>query len=54
VGENEVLPDYTVVYGSGLRRVDSSGVEELKTQMIRRQVETLKKLIPTNPAKHQS
>lgn len=53
VADDEVLPDYTVVYGAGMRRVDSSNVEELKIKMVRRQVEVLKKLIPSNPAKFQ-
>jgi len=53
VAEYEDLPDYTVVYGDGMRRVDNSDVEDLKVKMIRRQVEVLKKLIPSNPAKFQ-
>jgi len=53
VDENEILPDYTVIYGAGVRRLDNSGVEDLKMKMVRRQVEVLKKLIPSNPAKFQ-
>jgi dynactin-6 len=53
VSENDIIPDYTVIYGAGMRRVDNSGVEDLKLKMIRRQVDVLKKLIPSNPAKFQ-
>jgi dynactin-6 len=47
------LPDFTVIYGNGIRRIDSSGVEELKLKMVARQVEVLRKLIPSNLAKFQ-
>ncbi|KAH8599775.1 trimeric LpxA-like protein [Bisporella sp. PMI_857] len=53
VGEGETLPDFTVIYGNGLRRVDKANVEELKLRMVGRQVEVLRKLIPSNPAKFQ-
>ncbi|KAL3419657.1 Dynactin subunit 6 [Phlyctema vagabunda] len=54
VSEGEVLPDFTVVYGDGMRRIDNSGIEELKLKMVGRQVEILRKLIPSNPAKFQT
>lgn len=50
---NEVLPDFTVVYGNGERRIDRSGVEELKMRMNGKHVEVLRKLIPSNLAKFQ-
>jgi dynactin-6 len=53
VAENDVLPDYTVVYGDGQRRQDNSDVDELKIRMVERQVEVLRKLIPSNIAKWQ-
>jgi dynactin-6 len=36
-----------------MRRLDSSGVEDLKLKMVARQIEVLKKLIPSNIAKFQ-
>ncbi|KAE8451595.1 hypothetical protein EG329_003668 [Mollisiaceae sp. DMI_Dod_QoI] len=53
VAEGEVLPDFTVIFGNGMRRTDSSGVEDLKMKMVARQVEVLRKLIPSNIAKFQ-
>jgi len=53
VAEDEVIPDYTVIYGDGLRRIDKSGVEDLKLKMVGRHVEVLKKLIPSNLSKFQ-
>jgi len=53
VRAGEIVPDYTVVYGYGERRIDKSGVEDLKLKMIARQVDVLRKLIPSNPAKFQ-
>jgi dynactin-6 len=53
IAEGEIVPDFTVVYGNGMRRLDSSGVEDLKLKMVARQIEVLKRLIPSNPAKFQ-
>jgi dynactin-6 len=53
VAEGEVVPDFTAIYGNGLRRIDSSGVEDLKLKMVGRQADVLRKLIPTNLAKFQ-
>ncbi|KUJ21913.1 trimeric LpxA-like protein [Mollisia scopiformis] len=53
VAEGEVLPDYTVLFGNGMRRIDNSGVEDLKMKMVARQVEVLRKLIPSKIAKFQ-
>lgn len=48
-----MVPDFTVVYGNGLRRIDASGVEDLKLKIVGRQTDVLKKLIPTNLSKFQ-
>jgi dynactin-6 len=53
VSKGEVLPDFTVVFGNGMRRIDKSGIEDLKLKMVARQVEVLRKLIPSNLAKFQ-
>lgn len=53
VQEGETIPDFTVIYGNGLRRLDTSGIEDAKMRMVGRQVEVLKKLIPSNVAKFQ-
>jgi dynactin-6 len=53
VAEGEVLPDFTVIYGNGMRGLDRSGVEDLKLKMVARQAEVLRKLIPSNLAKFQ-
>ncbi|KAL2075794.1 hypothetical protein VTL71DRAFT_737 [Oculimacula yallundae] len=53
VAEGEVLPDFTILYGNGMRRLDTSGVEDFKLKMVAKQVEVLRKLIPSNLAKFQ-
>lgn len=53
VAEGEIVPDFTVIYGNGTRRLDKSGVEDLNLRMVGRQVDVLRKLIPSNPAKFQ-
>jgi len=53
IADGEVVPDFTVVYGNGMRRFDTSGIEDLKLKMVARQIEVLKKLIPSNLAKFQ-
>lgn len=53
IAPGEIVPDFTVVYGHGSRRVDNSGIEDLKMKMVARQVEVLRKLIPSNLAKFQ-
>ncbi|ORY62531.1 trimeric LpxA-like protein [Pseudomassariella vexata] len=47
----EVVPDYTVVYSNGLRRTDKRGLEILKAKAQARQIEILRRLISSNPAK---
>ena len=53
VQPGEEIPDFTVVYSNGTRRLDRRGISELKNKMQARQIEVLKKLIPSNPAKFQ-
>lgn len=53
MAEGEIIPDFTVIYGNGLRKLDKSGVEGLNLKMVGRQVEVLRKLIPSNLAKFQ-
>jgi len=53
IGVGEEIPDFTVIFGNGMRRVDRSGVENQKLKTIARQVEVLRKLIPSNLAKFQ-
>jgi len=53
VAEGETVPNFTVIYGDGLRRLDTGGVENLKLKMVGRQVDVLRKLIPSNVAKFQ-
>ncbi|RQM06301.1 hypothetical protein DH86_00001106 [Scytalidium sp. 3C] len=53
VAEGEELSDYTVVYGNGMRRIDKSGVEDLKLKMISQHAGVMKKLISSNLAKFQ-
>ncbi|OTB13319.1 hypothetical protein K445DRAFT_64828 [Daldinia sp. EC12] len=49
----EIVPDFTVVYSNGTRRIDKRGVSDLKNKAQARQIEVLKRLIPSNPAKFQ-
>lgn len=53
VAEDEIIPDYTVIYGNGLRRIDKSGAENLKMRMVGRHVDVLRRLIPSNLSKYQ-
>ncbi|KAI1141487.1 trimeric LpxA-like protein [Hypoxylon sp. FL0543] len=49
----EIVPDFTVVYSNGTRRTDKRGVTDLKNKAQARQIEVLRRLIPSNPAKFQ-
>ncbi|KAK6956940.1 hypothetical protein Daesc_002222 [Daldinia eschscholtzii] len=49
----EIVPDFTVIYSNGTRRIDKRGVSDLKNKAQARQIEVLKRLIPSNPAKFQ-
>jgi len=51
VAEGDNVPDFTVIYGNGMRRLDKSGVEDLNLKMVARHVDVLRKLIPSNLAK---
>jgi dynactin-6 len=53
VAEKEIVEDFTVIYGDGMRRIDRAGIEDLKLKMVARHTEVLKKLIPSNPSKFQ-
>ncbi|KAI1079874.1 trimeric LpxA-like protein [Whalleya microplaca] len=50
---HEQVPDFTVIYSNGIRRADKRGVAELKNKAQARQIEVLKRLIPSNPTKFQ-
>lgn len=47
----EEIPDNTVVYANGTRRIDKRDIAELKFKAQTRQIEVLRRLIPSNPAK---
>ncbi|KAK4195201.1 trimeric LpxA-like protein [Triangularia verruculosa] len=47
----EVVPDFTVVYSNGMRRMDKRGVADLKNKGQARQIDVLRRMIPSNPAK---
>ncbi|KAI0164076.1 trimeric LpxA-like protein [Xylariaceae sp. FL1272] len=49
----DTIPDYTVIYSNGTRRLDKRGVADLKNKTQARQIEVLRKLIPSNPSKFQ-
>jgi dynactin-6 len=54
VRPGEVLEDFTVVYGKGLRRKEKPGLEKLRARTHEMEVEVLKRLIPSNLGKFQS
>ncbi|TWU75032.1 hypothetical protein ED733_006321 [Metarhizium rileyi] len=47
----EDVPDYTVVYSNGLRRLDARGVSDMRKLGLVKQIAVLKKMIPSNPDK---
>ncbi|KAK4145266.1 trimeric LpxA-like protein [Dichotomopilus funicola] len=51
IAAGEVVPDSTVVYANGMRRTDKRGVAELKNKTMARQIDMLRRMIPSNPAK---
>ncbi|KAK4127278.1 trimeric LpxA-like protein [Parathielavia appendiculata] len=51
IAAGEVVPDLTVVYSNGMRRTDKREVAELKNKGIARQIDVLRRMIPSNPAK---
>lgn len=48
-----MVPDYTVIFSNGLHRRDKRDVVDIRTRAQARQLEVLRKLIPSNPAKFQ-
>ncbi|KAI5865966.1 trimeric LpxA-like protein [Durotheca rogersii] len=53
VQPREIIPDFTVIYSNGIRRTDKRGITDLKNKAQARQIEVLRKLIPSNPSKFQ-
>lgn len=53
VAENEIIPDYTVLFGENRRRTDTSDIDDLKLKLVSRQAEVLRKLVSGNLAKWQ-
>ena len=49
----EKIPDFTVVYSNNTRRQDRRGVAELRHKGQARQIDVLRRLIPSNPSKFQ-
>ncbi|KAK3384388.1 trimeric LpxA-like protein [Lasiosphaeria ovina] len=54
VAAGDVVPDFTVIYSKGLRRRDLRGVPELRNKGQARQIEVLRRMIPSNPGKFSS
>ncbi|KAM7185960.1 Trimeric LpxA-like protein [Rhypophila sp. PSN 637] len=53
VAPGEVILDFTVIYSNGARRKDRRGVVDLRNKGQARQIEVLRRMIPSNPAKFQ-
>lgn len=53
VANGEVVPDHTVIFGIGQRRLDQSGADAIRIKMLLKQIEVLKKLIPSKIAHFQ-
>lgn len=51
VAEQEVLPDYTVIYGYNERRTDASGSEGPRRKFLDKHIDVLKMLLTSNPGK---
>jgi dynactin-6 len=53
VPAGEVLEDFTVIYGENLRRTDVAGkmMMDANLRNLRKQVETMRRLIPSKPEK---
>ncbi|KAK4103266.1 trimeric LpxA-like protein [Parathielavia hyrcaniae] len=51
IAAGEVIPDFTVVYSNGMRRPDKRGVAELRNKGMARQIDVLRRMIPSNPTK---
>ncbi|POS85514.1 hypothetical protein EPUL_002252 [Erysiphe pulchra] len=53
VADGEVVPNHTVIFGLGQHRQDQSGADTKKIKLLLKQIEVLKKLIPSNLAHFQ-
>ncbi len=53
ISAGEKVPDFTVVFSNGSRRIDGRGYAEIRKKVQARHVDVLKRLIPSNPAKFQ-
>ncbi|KAI9829461.1 MAG: hypothetical protein M1826_005643 [Phylliscum demangeonii] len=53
VRAGEVLPHYTIVYGTGQRRVERAEIADLEIEARRKHVEALRVLVPSNLVKWQ-
>lgn len=53
IAPGEVVPDSTVVYSNGMRRLDKRGASALRNKGQARQIEVLRRMIPSNPARFQ-
>lgn len=53
IAPKERIPDGTVVYSNGMRRPDKRGIVDLRKEAQFRQIEALRRLIPSSPAKFQ-
>ena len=51
VRPGDVVPDLTVIYSNGARRPDRRGIVDLKHKGQARQIEVLRRMIPSNPTK---
>lgn len=54
IADGEVVPDDTVVYGAGERRIDASGTAGARRKLLEKHVESLRVLIPSNALKWMS
>ena len=53
VAEGARIPDFTVVYGYGMRRQDKREVTALMNNAQKQQIAVLRRLIPSKPEKFQ-
>ncbi|KAK5987738.1 Dynactin subunit 6-like protein [Cladobotryum mycophilum] len=51
IANGEEIPDWTVVYSNGTRRVDKRGATDLRKLGMVKQITILRKMIPSNPDK---
>ncbi|KAL8392601.1 hypothetical protein RB595_002700 [Gaeumannomyces hyphopodioides] len=53
VASGEKIPDFTVIYSNGMRRIDKRNMQGLRNPVQSRHIDVLRRLIPSNPAKFQ-